>query len=128
MAENIFGMLKSECLKKHEPQSITHASRLIDNGIFFYNQERIQIKAKLTPRSPRGERHRPRHAHDAVKVISIHAPRGGSDHDEPEAKSKARISIHAPRGGSDISCKHTAWDAIDFNPRSPRGERRRSPC
>ena len=35
-------------------------------------------------------------------VISIHAPRGGSDRDDPYAFELLQaISIHAPRGGSD---------------------------
>jgi len=49
MAENFFGILKSECLRRHKPQSIAHARQLIDNFIFFYNHERIQLKTKLTP-------------------------------------------------------------------------------
>ena len=49
MAENFFGILKSECLRRHKPQSIAHARQLIDNFILFYNYERIQLKTKLTP-------------------------------------------------------------------------------
>jgi transposase InsO family protein len=49
MAENFFGILKSECLRRHKPQSIAHAKQLIDNFIYFYNNERIQLKTKLTP-------------------------------------------------------------------------------
>ena len=33
------------------------------------------------------------------------------------------ISIHAPRTGSDMVCKARLEDAEDFNPRSPHGER-----
>ncbi len=49
VAENFFGILKSECLRRHKPQSLEHAKLLIDNFIFFYNNERIQLKTKLTP-------------------------------------------------------------------------------
>lgn len=49
MAENFFGILKAECLHRHKPQSIKHARLLIDNFISFYNNERIQLKTKLTP-------------------------------------------------------------------------------
>ena len=49
MAENFFGILKAECLRRHKPQSIAHARLLIDNFIFFYNHERIQLRTKLTP-------------------------------------------------------------------------------
>jgi len=49
MAENFFGILKAECLRRHKPQSIAHARQLVDNFIFFYNHERIQLRTKLTP-------------------------------------------------------------------------------
>jgi len=35
------------------------------------------------------------------------------------------ISIHAPRGGSDMRSGEPQLLSIDFNPRSPWGERRR---
>ena len=34
-------------------------------------------------------------------MISIHAPRGGSDADISDMPTNIIISIHAPRGGSD---------------------------
>ena len=49
MAENFFGILKAECLRRHKPQSLEHARELIDSFIYFYNNERIQLKTKLTP-------------------------------------------------------------------------------
>ena len=49
MAENFFGILKSECLRRHKPQSLEHARELVDSFIYFYNNERIQLKTKLTP-------------------------------------------------------------------------------
>ena len=49
MAENFFGILKAECLRKHKPKTIREAKLLIDNYIYFYNYERIQLKTKLTP-------------------------------------------------------------------------------
>ncbi len=62
-------------------------------------------------------------------VISIHAPRTGSD----EAVRGARrvlpgISIHAPRTGSDIGFQIKPVSPADFNPRSPHGERRPGGC
>ena len=78
-------------------------------------------------------------------LISIHAPRTGSDpaitmrtfrvcyfnprspHGErPEDAPKeavTTISIHAPRTGSDVSAIFSLLQLIDFNPRSPHGER-----
>ena len=49
MAENFFGILKAECLRRHKPQSLEHARELVDSFIYFYNNERIQLKTKLTP-------------------------------------------------------------------------------
>ena len=48
-AENFFSILKTECLRRHKPRSIAQAKQLIDNFIYFYNNERIQLKTKLTP-------------------------------------------------------------------------------
>ena len=84
----------------------------------------------------------------AVVLISIHAPRMGSDRQPLERRQHppqdfnprspdgerplrigqrgrpARISIHAPRMGSDTCrCPRSSWSA-HFNPRSPDGERR----
>ena len=60
-----------------------------------------------------------------LKMISIHAPRGGGDEMDPGLVSGIYISIHAPRRGSD--CYPDKYDSRDgdFNPRSPQGERHR---
>ena len=57
-------------------------------------------------------------------LISIHAPRVGSDYDYLYERDCGEISIHAPRVGSDGEFRETLYFRIDFNPRSPRGERR----
>ena len=49
MAENFFGILKVECLRRHKPKSPEQARLLIRDYIYFYNNERIQTKTKLTP-------------------------------------------------------------------------------
>jgi putative transposase len=48
-AENFFGILKTECIRRHKPKTIEQARLLINNYIFFYNHQRIQLKTKLTP-------------------------------------------------------------------------------
>ncbi len=48
-AENFFSILKTECIRRHKPKTFDQARLLIDNYIFFYNHERIQLKTKLTP-------------------------------------------------------------------------------
>ena len=56
-------------------------------------------------------------------IISIHAPRTGSDTARIQIKKGASISIHAPRTGSDDGRVLDFGRADDFNPRSPHGER-----
>ena len=48
-AENFFGILKAECIYRVKLKSFDEARRLIDDYIYFYNNERIQLKTKLTP-------------------------------------------------------------------------------
>ena len=58
-------------------------------------------------------------------IISIHAPRTGSDARVRDAPTRAVvISIHAPRTGSDLTTRTWEHHAVNFNPRSPHGERR----
>ena len=57
-------------------------------------------------------------------LISIHAPRTGSDASTQERfASRAVISIHAPRTGSDPQRNPVPICTRYFNPRSPHGER-----
>ena len=49
LAENFFGILKTECIYRHKPESFEEANRMIDDYIYFYNHERIQTKTGLTP-------------------------------------------------------------------------------
>ncbi len=49
MAENFFSILKTECIYRHKPQSFREANQMIDDYIFFYNRERIQIKTGVAP-------------------------------------------------------------------------------
>ena len=100
----------------------------------------------FNPRSPRGERRfSPCHARP-LKLVSIHAPRAGSDphHRQktgcnrfqstlPARGATPRLRPSAPRatfqstlparGATEIAARVRAWGS--FNPRSPRGERPR---
>jgi transposase InsO family protein len=49
MAENFFSILKTECVYRRKLQTFEEARLLIDEYIYFYNHERIQLKTKLTP-------------------------------------------------------------------------------
>lgn len=48
-AENFFGILKVECINQVKPKTFHEARQLIDDYVYFYNFERIQLKTKLTP-------------------------------------------------------------------------------
>ncbi len=48
-AENFFGILKAECINRVKIKTFVEAKHLIDEYIYFYNYERIQLKTKLTP-------------------------------------------------------------------------------
>ena len=68
---------------------------------------------------------------DLFLIISIHAPRVGSDIVVFSTRNiLVDISIHAPRVGSDPTFVASDADFLDFNPRSPCGERpaRSFPC
>jgi len=49
MAENFFSILKTECIYRHLPATIDEARTLIDNYIYFYNHQRIQLKTGVAP-------------------------------------------------------------------------------
>ena len=66
-------------------------------------------------------------AFHAVPLISIHAPRTGSDLQRLGQLNRPTISIHAPRTGSDKRCWKDCCSPANFNPRSPHGERRPRP-
>ena len=106
----------------------------------------VQGIRNFNPRSPQGERQIHFLLSFLVILISIHAPRKGSDHCEtfqgvgisyfnprsPQGERPApavrlhrehSISIHAPRKGSDASIMIFVYAKHDFNPRSPQGER-----
>ena len=58
-----------------------------------------------------------------TNIISIHAPRAGSDYDFGKSNIVEDISIHAPRAGSDMHGRAGRSPSRHFNPRSPCGER-----
>ena len=49
MAENFFSILKTECIYRRKPMTFSEARQLIDEYIWFFNNERIQLKTMLTP-------------------------------------------------------------------------------
>jgi len=53
LAENFFGILKAECIYRHKPETFEESNKMIDDYIYFYNHERIQLKTGLPPLSLR---------------------------------------------------------------------------
>ena len=49
LAENFFGILKTECIYQHKPETFKEANEMIDRYIHFYNHERIQLKTGVAP-------------------------------------------------------------------------------
>ena len=42
-------LLKTECIHRTKIKTFAEARDLIDDYIYFYNHQRIQLKTKLTP-------------------------------------------------------------------------------
>ncbi len=49
LAENFFSILKTECIYRTKLKTYEEARLLIAEYIYFYNNQRIQLKTKLTP-------------------------------------------------------------------------------
>jgi transposase InsO family protein len=47
--ENFFGHLKEESLRQVEKPAFKDSEQLIDEHVYFYNYERIQLKTRQTP-------------------------------------------------------------------------------
>ena len=128
------------------PSSAKFQSTLPARGATICACKTLSASAHFNPRSPHGERRgdfhcphcgcehfNPRSPHGERRendsralrrcVISIHAPRTGSDPQNRRHAPRVRISIHAPRTGSDRKRPLAGTKKNDFNPRSPHGER-----
>ena len=110
-------------------------------GATFAFNYSFSISQRFNPRSPRGERqgylspamtfgvvsiHAPRVGSDdrsqrvcQVREVSIHAPRVGSDQDIDYYSVGPTVSIHAPRVGSDLRCLLTAGCGLLFQSTLP---------
>ena len=128
--------IKATVISIHAPRmGSDEASPYIGSSVLYFN-----------PRSPHGER--PKMSRGEILImtfqstlpawgatlyqylrrhldsISIHAPRMGSDRTPHHLLRRDRISIHAPRMGSDVKLLLFLQVLVNFNPRSPHGERR----
>ena len=55
LTENFFSILKTECIYRIKLQSYEEARLLINEYIYFYNNQHIQLKSKLTPLEKRSQ-------------------------------------------------------------------------
>jgi len=53
MAKNFFSILKPECIYRQKIKTFQKARELIDEFIFFYSHERIQLKTGEAPLTQR---------------------------------------------------------------------------
>ena len=53
LAENFFSIIKTECLYRQIPATFKEAKELIDDYIYFYNNQRIQLKTGVAPLTQR---------------------------------------------------------------------------
>ena len=77
----------------------------------------------FNPRSPWGERQRMCCDQSAHLLFQSTLPVGGATLQTRQQRRIGVISIHAPRGGSDLEVPGIGVNTGDFNPRSPWGER-----
>ena len=49
VAENFFSILKTECIYRQKIATVQQARELIDEFVYFYNHERIQLKTGVPP-------------------------------------------------------------------------------
>ena len=77
----------------------------------------------FNPRSPHGERHGGFNRFFGTGKFQSTLPARGATAGDIVEWGGADISIHAPRTGSDNVCLRPSTYAVDFNPRSPHGER-----
>ena len=78
----------------------------------------------FNPRSPWGERLLCLISSGLIFLFQSTLPVGGATKVRKNRVIEVEISIHAPRGGSDGFVGAFAPTPLNFNPRSPWGERR----
>ena len=88
------------------------------------NQQWQAVVQYFNPRSPHGERQSPRFSKNKTGRISTHAPRTGSDAPAPDnTQAQFEFQPTLPARGATINRSFLSVLQVDFNPRSPHGER-----
>jgi len=83
----------------------------------------MPLRPRFNPRSPRGERRNGCLTDLDRREFQSTLPARGATTAYLWATRDIVVSIHAPRAGSDGLCQFLSRDLFSFNPRSPRGER-----
>ena len=99
-------------------------STLPARGATTFPRSRKTSTTNFNPRSPHGERPSFDAGRGAGNRFQSTLPARGATTWIDGQIEKAIISIHAPRTGSDLVMIPAFQPLIDFNPRSPHGERR----
>ena len=104
----------------HRSEISIHAPRGGSDEQTVQNRQKTR---NFNPRSPWGERPLSGSIGDSFVAFQSTLPVGGATTGCTTGSTAIRISIHAPRGGSDAIIIALIGNEIDFNPRSPWGER-----
>ena len=97
-----------------------HAPREGSDAVIVYF---LSFLSNFNPRSPRGERPDAPQRHNRTARFQSTPPARGATTSTCFLSLIWIISIHAPREGSDAKYLELSQSCADFNPRSPRGER-----
>ena len=99
----------------HSPRGERHVRKIHRQAGWNFN-----------PHSPRGERLYDFPALCHISVFQSTLPARGATGSKYRRRQRRDISIHTPREGSDQHFAVCFLNCVDFNPHSPRGERRHS--
>ena len=104
--------------------SVTHFNPRSPHGERLPKNFSCIRSTHFNPRSPHGERQEQAFLRTASTAFQSTLPARGATPPISTPKLKTvSISIHAPRTGSDKASINSRLSDLDFNPRSPHGER-----
>ena len=116
------GATETEDLK-NESNTISIHAPLTGSDLFY--SLGIPSGFHFNPRSPYGERLATAASRDAAVPFQSTLPLRGATAEDAVPPEPTTISIHAPLTGSDTQQPGNGCWIMDFNPRSPYGERLR---
>ena len=102
---------------------IPFQSTLPARGATHWKYTAGAAETDFNPRSPHGERRQKMQSGCVRQVISIHAPRTGSDRKPVRRVDEANHFNPRSPHGERRGIERRFFGCVDFNPRSPHGER-----